>query len=157
MIDLIAAFILSTGIGDKANYIKDKKSCTSKSIKSLDIRTEIISGSINTFKVKIDYKIKNTFGSKSGTSFKSLDKYYFEPQFWDYLESIKTHDGNGFTMRHDGKEGHCHKVHIYNIEGSKGSKADALVCPEYPVLGIKTIVIFGKYLGSRYKACLKIK
>ena len=156
MINIITALILSTGVGDKASYVS-KKNCTSRSIKSLNIKTEIVGDTKEKFRVKVDYRIKSHLGSKSGESFRSLDKYYFEPQFWDYLEAVNVHEGNGFSLKHNGREGDCHKVHVFNIKDSKGAKADALICSGYPVLGAKTILIHGKYLGSRYKACLEIK
>ena len=154
MFSLILSF-MTIGIGDVAEYTKQRH-CTSRGIRSIYSSIRIAEDQGDDYLLDIYYKVKSNIGSKSSSGNKVLSKYYFTRAFLDDLERDGVHDGDGFSLRHDGfNNDGCHLIHIYNLKN--GVTADSVVCHGLPVLGIMSLKTRGKIYGSSYKACLLIK
>ena len=153
---IASIFILTTGVGDVADYEK-KSNCTSNFIRSINASVEVKEDIGDSYLLKVKYRVRSNVGNKSDVEEKAVSKEYFTKEFLDELEENGTHEGDGFSLRHDGRSGKCHLVHVYNIDGSRGATADTTICWGLPVLGLKLLKSKGKIGGVRYKACVKLK
>jgi hypothetical protein len=149
---IILLMSLTVDVGDYVTY-SEQDSCTSNFIKSIDATLSVVSETVDAYEVDLDYKFKFQFGSHSGHKVRMLDRYYFTEQFLIDLRRDKYHEGPGFSMRHDGFDGVCDYVHIYDIDDFDGT-GDAKICYGQPVLGVVEMDVRGKIEGMSFKACV---
>lgn len=144
-----------TFVGDNASY-SEIDSCTSRSIRSVDLDLEVVEERQREFVVEFDYTIKTMFGRYSDVDSRALDKYLFTEQFLIDLEENGVYHDDEFTVTYRGRDRECYLITVSDIEDVDG-EVDAKVCYGEPVLGVVEAEFEGEVSGIRFKACVEME
>lgn len=151
---VISVLILLAGLGDSIGYKKD--SCTSRAIRSIDSRVEIVEDVGDYFNLDFKYNVKFRLGSKRGSERKMVSKYLFTRGFIHDLRLSGSYETTSFKVDHVNMVDDCDNIKVTKFD-DKGSVIEAKICPDVPVLGITNMKYVGRFNGSRMTVCLKEK